>query len=192
MALSKALRYEVLRRDEFACRYCGAKAPDVSLTVDHVIPAALGGSDEPNNLVAACSDCNGGKGSTHPDAATVADVDARALLWAKARERVAEEMEVALRDRLDMEEVFEANWEQARPNQFYGCDLPPDFGSSLEQWTKRGVPFSVIQDLASVALSKRGVSQKWRHFCGCVWTRIRQMDEDTAALAEQMEVGSGA
>ena len=38
MAVSKRTRYEVLRRDNHACRYCGASAPDAKLTVDHVLP----------------------------------------------------------------------------------------------------------------------------------------------------------
>lgn len=55
-------RFEVLKRDGFACRYCGRKAPEVTLHVDHVVPRAKGGSDDPSNLVAACSACNQGKG----------------------------------------------------------------------------------------------------------------------------------
>jgi hypothetical protein len=75
MAVSKRLRYEVLRRDNHACRYCGASAPDVKLNVDHVIPQALGGSDHPTNLVTSCADCNAGKTSSMPNAEVVADVD---------------------------------------------------------------------------------------------------------------------
>lgn len=36
MAVSKRLRYEILRRGNHTCRYCGASAPDVPLRVDHV------------------------------------------------------------------------------------------------------------------------------------------------------------
>jgi hypothetical protein len=75
MAVSKRLRYEILRRDNFACRYCGAAAPDVKLNADHVIPKSLGGSDSPENLVASCVDCNAGKTSSMPNAMAVADVD---------------------------------------------------------------------------------------------------------------------
>ncbi|MGW0626476.1 HNH endonuclease [Streptomyces sp. NPDC002758] len=75
MAVSKRLRYEILRRDNFACRYCGAAAPDVKLNADHVIPQSLGGSDEPTNLVTSCTDCNSGKTSSMPNAMVVADVD---------------------------------------------------------------------------------------------------------------------
>lgn len=55
------LRFAILARDAFTCRYCGRKAPDVELRVDHITPVAEGGSDEPENLCAACSDCNAGK-----------------------------------------------------------------------------------------------------------------------------------
>lgn len=63
MTVSKRLRFEILRRDNHACRYCGGVAPDATITVDHVVPVALGGSDDPSNLVAACKDCNAGKSS---------------------------------------------------------------------------------------------------------------------------------
>ncbi len=66
MAVSKRLRYEILRRDNHTCRYCGAAAPDVPLRVDHVTPVALGGSDKPENLVTSCEPCNSGKSSTIP------------------------------------------------------------------------------------------------------------------------------
>jgi hypothetical protein len=75
MAVSKRLRYEILRRDNHACRYCGATAPNAKLAVDHVIPQSLGGSDKPENLVASCADCNAGKTSSMPNAQPVADVD---------------------------------------------------------------------------------------------------------------------
>lgn len=56
-----ALRYKVLERDEYTCQYCGQKAPDVILHVDHRIAVEDGGSDEPENLVTSCSACNMGK-----------------------------------------------------------------------------------------------------------------------------------
>ena len=90
MAVSKRLRYEVLRRDNHTCRYCGASAPDVKLTVDHVTPVALGGSDEPTNLVTACAACNSGKTSSSPDAPLVEDVAQDALRWSKAMQKAAQ------------------------------------------------------------------------------------------------------
>lgn len=55
------VRFEVFKRDRFTCTYCGGHPPDVLLEVDHVIPKAAGGSDDIENLVTACADCNRGK-----------------------------------------------------------------------------------------------------------------------------------
>ncbi|WP_437003305.1 HNH endonuclease [Streptomyces sp. enrichment culture] len=32
--------------------------------VDHIQPRALGGTDEPHNLIGACAECNGSKNAT--------------------------------------------------------------------------------------------------------------------------------
>ena len=85
MAVSKRTRFEVLRRDNYACWYCGSD--EGKLTIDHVTPVVLGGSDDPSNLVACCVDCNAGKSSSAPDADLVAEVDEDAARWARARER---------------------------------------------------------------------------------------------------------
>lgn len=61
--LSKTMRFEVFKRDSFACQYCGAKAPDVLLQVDHIKPVARGGDNSILNLVTSCAACNGGKGA---------------------------------------------------------------------------------------------------------------------------------
>jgi hypothetical protein len=100
MAVSKRLRYEILRRDNHACRYCGATAPDVKLNVDHVIPQALGGSNAPTNLVASCVDCNAGKTSSMPNAMPVADVDQDTFRQAAAAKQDAEQARRDLTDHL--------------------------------------------------------------------------------------------
>lgn len=54
-------RWKVLVRDNFTCQYCGAKAPEVHLEVDHLIPKSKGGSDTIDNLITSCWECNRGK-----------------------------------------------------------------------------------------------------------------------------------
>jgi hypothetical protein len=61
--LRASIRFEVLRRDEYTCRYCGRRAPNVRLHVDHKLAWSRGGSDDFDNLVTACADCNLGKGA---------------------------------------------------------------------------------------------------------------------------------
>lgn len=61
MALSVRTRFEVFKRDDFTCRYCGKKSPEVVLEVDHVVPVCEGGGDDEMNLVTSCWGCNRGK-----------------------------------------------------------------------------------------------------------------------------------
>jgi hypothetical protein len=61
MALTPRVRFQVLQRDGFTCRYCGRRPPEVKLHVDHIVPRAKGGSDHHDNLQAACDTCNRGK-----------------------------------------------------------------------------------------------------------------------------------
>jgi hypothetical protein len=57
-----ALRFQVLERDGFTCQYCGQRAPNVTLEVDHIKPISDGGTDEMDNLATTCRACNRGKG----------------------------------------------------------------------------------------------------------------------------------
>ncbi|HII95331.1 MAG TPA: hypothetical protein HA367_06325 [Candidatus Methanofastidiosum sp.] len=59
--ISKKIRFEVFKRDGFQCAYCGKTPPEVILEVDHIDPVSKGGSDDINNLITACFDCNRGK-----------------------------------------------------------------------------------------------------------------------------------
>ena len=59
--LSKSLRFEIFKRDKFICQYCGGKAPEVVLNVDHIEPVSKGGTNELMNLITSCFACNSGK-----------------------------------------------------------------------------------------------------------------------------------
>ena len=59
--ISNSLRFEVFQRDRHTCQYCGRRAPDVELEVDHLIPVARGGTDAFENLITSCRECNSGK-----------------------------------------------------------------------------------------------------------------------------------
>ena len=60
-SISKGLRFDIFRRDSFACQYCGRTPPEVVLEIDHIHPVAEGGDNDAMNLVTACLDCNRGK-----------------------------------------------------------------------------------------------------------------------------------
>jgi hypothetical protein len=62
MSITKKIRFEIFKRDSFKCQYCGKSAPEVVLQVDHIMPRKEGGTDDIENLITACVDCNQGKG----------------------------------------------------------------------------------------------------------------------------------
>lgn len=43
----------------YECAYCGS---DEDLTLDHIVPRSLGGSDKSVNVLCACDECNHDKG----------------------------------------------------------------------------------------------------------------------------------
>lgn len=65
--LSNKVRFEVFKRDSFTCQYCGRKAPEIVLNVDHINPVAKGGNNDIINLITSCFECNNGKRHTPLD-----------------------------------------------------------------------------------------------------------------------------
>lgn len=180
MAVSKRLRYEILRRDNFACRYCGSMAPDVTLTVDHVIPTALGGNDEPSNLTAACSACNSGKSATSPAAPVVEDVAADALAWAEAIHAAGTAMMVGLAEAKELHAEFHAAWSSWRTEEDSAIPLPGGWSATIDAFLHRGLPFEVVLECIPVAMNRRGLpaDNRFRYFCGVAWRRVDELLAD--------------
>ena len=180
MAISKRLRYEILRRDNHACRYCGRAAPDVKLHIDHVVPQVLGGSDDPSNLVTSCAECNAGKTSSAPDQHVVADVSGSAAKWSAAMAQAAEESKRLSSGRIEAHDAVI----NAFPS-YYRNRIPSDYTETLNQFLDAGLPADVMVEMARVASDKYGVTKRWNYFCGCCWTKIRQLQERAAELVEE-------
>lgn len=65
---SLRLKFLVMRRDAFKCKYCGrspATHAGVVLHVDHVVPWSEGGATTASNLQTLCHRCNLGKSDLH-------------------------------------------------------------------------------------------------------------------------------
>ena len=168
MSVSKNLRYEILRRDHYACRYCGGVAPDVKLTVDHVMPVALGGSDKADNLVAACDACNAGKSASSPGAPLVDDVAQDALRWAQALQWAAyKQLQSSDEFSLYCDEVENA-WESCSPR-----GLPDDWQESCRNWWLAGCEMHVIIDSIEQTMGTSGVRDPWSYMAGLVWKSLR-------------------
>jgi hypothetical protein len=197
MAVTKRLRFEILKRDNHACRYCGAAAPDAVLTIDHVVPVALGGTDLPENLVTACKDCNAGKSSTPAEAALVADVADDAIRWRKAMQIAAEVSSTEL----DQKNAFLAefldvwnSWTYTVPSYRSGSGkeetktvpLPGGWRTSVGEIMAAGLPMVQVVDAITVTMGKN-VKDEWSYFCGVCWNKLRQQQQ----LAQAVIAGGG-
>jgi hypothetical protein len=182
MAVSKRARFEVMRRDNHTCRYCGGTAPDVVITVDHVTPIALGGSDDPGNLVVACRDCNAGKASTVPTVTVVQSVTDADIKWAGAIKRAAA-LTSAETDEL---ELYYGAFLDA-----WGCrSIPSGYESTLKGLRTAGLPESQMRDAVFIALAARGVeTTRYRYFCGVAWKKVERLQEMARAILAVEESG---
>lgn len=57
-SMSKQTRFDIFQRDNFTCQYCGRRAPEVVLEVDHIMPISKAGLHKASNFVTACKRCN--------------------------------------------------------------------------------------------------------------------------------------
>lgn len=184
MAVSKRLRFEILRRDGFRCYYCGRTPAAVELHVDHVVPVTLGGSDDPKNLVCACERCNGGKSSVPVDAPLVEAVSEQALKFAEAVQQVTAMRSREIADRLELTRWFMSvwnNWTDWRGDTY---DTEGDEVQSIPQFIALGLSRADLEELTGVAMRSRA-KDKWRYFCGCCWRRIRETQEQAAEIVRE-------
>ncbi len=194
MPVTKRTRYEVLKRDNHTCRYCGGSAPDVKLTVDHVTPVALGGSDSPDNLIAACRDCNYGKASTSPDAALVEDVRQIDIQWAGAIKRVAAARGRQRKKRNVYVDVFDAAW-LVWHTGYTGGPIPRPEGwrASIERFYDLGLPLSELTDCVRIACGNDRIhpDDTFRYFAGCAWRVVNEIRDAAKDLLDAEAVSDG-
>lgn len=62
-------RSAVIKRDKSQCQYCGKKLSFSTITIDHVLPKAQGGTTIFANCVVACQLCNNKKADRTPEQA---------------------------------------------------------------------------------------------------------------------------
>lgn len=180
MAISQRLRYEILRRDGHRCRYCGASAQDSQLTVDHVRPVALGGTDDPTNLVTACQPCNSGKSSTEPDAPLLADVAAADLEW---RARVASALEAVRAQHAEISAAVDCvgeawdSWTWTdRKGQRHHFAKGNGWRASVRLMLDRGLSVADLEACIEIAMEAHP-DDEWSYFCGVAWNTLRRAQE---------------
>ena len=185
MPVSKSLRFQILRRDDYRCHYCGATPEAAALRVDHVIPEALGGPTEAGNLVTACHDCNAGKAATPPDAAIVAEVDQRKVAFAEAMEQAARELRDDQEKQRAIIREFMSLWDEYLEVDY----LPGDFDKPVLTWLDRGLTMDDLRYMMLVTATKPGLYRRdqFRYFAGCCWRRLTEIEQRAAEILAELD-----
>lgn len=170
---SKKLRFEVFKRDEFRCVYCGATpSEDVILECDHVIAVAEGGQTHIDNLVTACRSCNRGKGAT-PLTAIPQGLEDKAVEIAEREAQVRAYYAIleAKKERKDQEiwgiaDVFMERW---REDSILRTQL-----ASIRSFLDRLDYFEVLEAMEIACDKKYSKGPAFRYFCGICWRKIKR------------------
>lgn len=176
--LSTRARFEIFKRDQFTCQYCGSTPPAVVLHVDHIHPVSKGGKNDKSNLVTSCSSCNLGKsdvpltvvdGSLQEKATLIKEREAQIKGYYKAI--------AAQKKRIESE-----SWEVARmlclddELESYNKIRMLSIRRFLDQ-----ISFHHVMHAAEVTANKFRGSQSessFKYFCGCCWKMIREGNEN--------------
>lgn len=172
-AMSKKLRFDVFKRDDFTCAYCGSTPPKVILQVDHIHPVSQGGSNDIDNLITSCQPCNIGKGATSLDSipqslADKAKMIAEQELQIKGYQEVISEREIRLEDESYLIiEIFREDW---NPNK-------KDF-LTIKNFVKK-LGYFEVREAASIASSKfsYNLSRSFKYFCGICINKLREAQQ---------------
>lgn len=135
-AIAKRIRFEVFKRDSFTCQYCGAKAPEAVLVIDHIKPVASGGGNEIMNLITACQGCNSGKGPRElSDDSAVAKQRRQLEELNQRREQL--EMLLQWRDGLNDLESQKVDAVEQRIRERTGWGVNENGRQDLRKWVRR-------------------------------------------------------
>ena len=169
--ISKKLRFEIFKRDQFTCQYCGNTPPAVILHVDHIIPVADGGQNDVDNLITSCQPCNQGKSAT-PLNCVPKSLKEKAAETLEREEQIRgySEIMASRRERLEEEtwDVLDEYMEVFSLEKVWR----DEFTSTKMFIEKLGVD-KVIWAMELALARKKYRDYCFKYFCGICWNVIR-------------------
>ena len=186
--ISKKLRFEVFKRDSFTCQYCGRKAPDVLLEIDHIEPVSKGGTNDILNLITSCKDCNAGKSDRQLADTTVIDKRRQQLEELQERKEQIEMMFQWQKGLLELDEEVINRLSDFWSEQVPGYSLNENGIKGLKQLKKR---FEIDEIMAAMKIAadqylkydenghptKESVEYAWKKVGGICNTRRQERDK---------------
>lgn len=179
--ISRTLRFEVFKRDSFTCQYCGRQTPQVILEIDHIIPKSKGGTDDINNLITSCFDCNRGKGDIPLAVLRISDTRKEEIQRLREKQEQIEEYEKFLAEQKAREEQIlqdiNDHWASLCGNKFV---LNENGFSSVRRFLDKLTPMEVKDAMSIAAYSVEDIGDRFKYFCGVCHNKIAEKSGDTS------------
>lgn len=170
--VSKRIRFEVFKRDQFTCQYCGKHPPEVMLECDHIVPVVEGGGNDDSNLVTACQDCNRGKAAI-PLEVMPRSLDEKAAEIQEREAQIAGFREI-MQARLDR--IEDDKWQVATalfPDTAETPGVRRDWLRSIVMFIER-LPLHDVIEAAELAHERKSAEfARFKYFCGICWNKIK-------------------
>ena len=173
-AISTRRRFEIFKRDNFTCQYCGQHPPQAVLEIDHIVPVAAGGDSGNPNLITACKACNRGKGAEkienricrHDVSTDVDNLRERKLQLLAYYEYQKEMLEVK---NTSLSYVV-------KHCELIGFSLNQSGCISIKKFLDYFTPIDLCEfiDMASTRARSGRPEDIFRYFCGIAWKKIRE------------------
>lgn len=170
--ISKKLRFDVFKRDDFICQYCGQHPPAVILELDHINPVCNGGKNTEDNLITSCFDCNRGKGGELLTAIPQTVQEKREIL-AEKEEQLKEYNKLLKRKSAReirtinyLNEIYQEIFEEWCMSESFKNTIRTKFLPHLTQ--------EQLEKALRIAIWKTKDSRRsLKYFCGICWKVIR-------------------
>jgi hypothetical protein len=172
-AISKSIRFEIFKRDRFTCQYCGRTVPQVILHVDHITAVISGGTDDINNLITSCADCNLGKGARSlknmpaPLMDKTVEIQERREQINAYRALIDAERETTESEAWEIVEIFSPGAQTFDRRDF----------ASVERFLGK-LGFIEVREAAEIAVNARvSKFKRFAYFCGVCFNKLRRADD---------------
>ena len=179
--INKSLRFEVFKRDSFTCQYCGRQTPQTTLEIDHIIPKSKSGTDDINNLITSCFDCNRGKGAVPLSVLKITDTRKKEIERLKERRKQIEAYESFLHEEKVKEEQILQEINDYWASFCNGQYIISEKGlSSVRLFLKKLTPMEVREAISIAAKAVEDVEDRFKYFCGVCHNKIAEKAGDTS------------
>lgn len=170
--ISKKTRFEVFKRDGFQCAYCGKTPPEIVLEVDHIEPVSEGGTDDMENLLTACFDCNRGKRNIKLDKIpTKLEENIEVLREKEDQYKEYQKLIKKISNRLNrdcgkIDDIYNGYFSNYR--------LSDNFKNGTLRNFLKYLPYHEVEESMHLACGKIKSDQNAiKYFCGICWNKIK-------------------